>query len=318
MKKIAILTSGGDAPGMNSAIRAVVRYGLNSGMQVVGIERGYQGLVEGNFIEMTPRSVSNVLQKGGTILKTARCPDFKKAEVQIKAIETLKKEGIEGLIVIGGDGSFSGARALSNRGFPAIGIPGTIDNDLAYTDYTLGFDTACNTVLETINKLRDTMESHDRVAVVEVMGRNCGDIAVYTGVCGGAEVVVIPEVPFNMSAICSKLIKNKERGKLSGIVIIAEGVGKAESFAEIIKAKTKMNVRATVLGHMQRGGAPSSRDRYLGTNFGIHAVRLLEKGIGNRIVGIKNNKFIDVDIDAGLEMKKRFNKELYKMVGLLS
>ena len=318
MKKIAILTSGGDSPGMNPAIRAAVRYGLSVGMEIIGIERGYQGLLDGSFKEMKSRSVSNILQRGGTILKTARCLEFKKPEVQDNAIKTLRSIGAEGLIVIGGDGSFNGAKALSEKGFPSIGIPGTIDNDIAYTDYTLGFDTACNTVLDSINKLRDTMESHDRIVIVEVMGRNCGDLAIHTGICGGAEVIVIPEIPFDITAICHKLTKNRDMGKLSGIVVVAEGVGKADSFAEIIAAKTKMNVRATVLGHMQRGGAPSARDRMLGTMFGIHAVKLLEKGIGNRIVGIKNEKVIDVDIVKGLSLEKKFNKDLYKIAGLLS
>ena len=318
MKNIAVLTSGGDAPGMNAAIRSVVRYGIEQNMRVFGIERGYQGLVEGRFSEFGARSVSNILHRGGTILKTARCPDFKKVDVQKRAIESMRAKGIEGLIVIGGDGSFNGARDLSNLGFPAIGIPGTIDNDLAYTDYTLGFDTACNTVLETINKLRDTMESHDRVVIVEVMGRHCGDIALFAGVGGGAEIILVPEMPTDVNAVCRKLSANKKRGKLSGIVVLAEGVGCAHEFADVIAEKTKMSVRSTVLGHMQRGGGPSMRDRILGTKFGVHAVRLLADDKANRIVGIKNEKVFDIDIVDGLALKKKFNKDLYKMGAIMS
>jgi len=318
MKNIAVLTSGGDAPGMNAAIRAVVRYALNLDMKVYGVERGYTGLVEGNFKELKARSVSNILQRGGTILKSARCPEFVKKTVQLAAIEKLKEHNIDGLIVIGGDGSFMGAKALSGHGFPAIGIPGTIDNDIAYTDYTLGFDTACNTVLEAINKLRDTMESHDRVVIVEVMGRHCGDIALHAGLGGGAEIILVPEMPLNMNSVFKKLKQNKEKGKLSGIVVLAEGVGCADEFAKEIEAKTKMSVRSTVLGHMQRGGSPSSRDRYLGTSMGIHAVRLLSQGKSSRIVGIKNERIFDVDIVQGLSIKKKFNKDLYKMAAIMS
>jgi len=318
MKNIAVLTSGGDAPGMNAAIRAVVRYGIGQGMRVFGIERGYKGLVDGKFTEFTARSVSNILHRGGTILKTARCPEFKKVAVQKAAIESMRNNGIEGLIVIGGDGSFNGARDLSKLGFPAVGIPGTIDNDLAYTDYTLGFDTACNTVLEAINKLRDTMESHDRVVIVEVMGRHCGDIALFAGVGGGAEIILVPEVPTDVNAVCRKLSANKKRGKLSGIVVLAEGVGCAEEFATVIAEKTKMSVRSTVLGHMQRGGGPTMRDRILGTKMGVHAVRLLHQDKSSRIVGVKNEKIIDVDIVEGLKLKKSFNKDLYKMGAIMS
>jgi len=318
MKNIAILTSGGDAPGMNAAIRAVVRYALHQGMKVFGIERGFAGLLDKKITELNARSVSNIMQRGGTILKTARCPEFVNPEVQKQGVQILRDHGIDGIIVIGGDGSFMGARALSMHGFPAIGIPGTIDNDLPYTDYTIGFDTACNTVLEAINKLRDTMESHDRVVIVEVMGRHCGDIALHTGICGGAEIIIIPEVPFNINAICKKLKENKANGKLSGIVVLAEGVGCAEEFAEQIAKKTSMSVRSTVLGHMQRGGSPSVRDRFLGTSMGVHAVNILLKGAANRIVGIKNGKFFDMDIIEGLNMKKKFNKDLYKMAGVIS
>lgn len=291
MKRIGILTSGGDAPGMNAAIRAAVRYGIFAGMEVYGIERGYTGLLEDKFVPMTMRSVSDIIQRGGTILRTARCPEFKTKEGQAKGIENLKKHGIEGLIVIGGDGSFMGAKALSEQGFPAIGIPGTIDNDLAYTDYTLGFDTACNTILDAINKIRDTMTSHERVSIIEVMGRNCGDLALYTGLGGGAEVIIVPEHKIDIERIAERLKASKERGKLSGIV---------------------------VLGHLQRGGSPSMKDRFLGTSWGVHAVKLLEKGIGNRICGIKDNKIYDMDIIEGCSMKKHFDLELYNMASIVA
>ena len=318
MKNIAVLTSGGDAPGMNAAIRAVVRYGVEKGMRVFGIERGYQGALDNAIIELNARSVSNILQKGGTILKTARCPSFTKVDAQKKAIANMQSHGIEGLVVIGGDGSIKGAKDLTARGFAAVGIPGTIDNDLGYTHYTLGFDTACNTVLEAINKLRDTMESHDRVVIVEVMGRKCGDIALYTGICGGAEVIIVPEMPYNLNSICKKLRDNKAKGKLSGIVMLAEGVGCAHEFADQIGTKTKMNVRSTVLGHMQRGGSPTMRDRFLGTSFGIHAVKLLEKNVGGRIIGIKNDRFFDVDIVEGLLQPKILKRDLYNMAAAIS
>ena len=219
MKKIAVLTSGGDAPGMNAAIRAVVRYAIFAGMEVCGVEQGYAGLLEGKFIDMNMRSVSDIIQRGGTILRTARCKEMMTKEGQLKAVESLERAGVEGLIVIGGDGSFMGAKAISELGFPSIGIPGTIDNDLAYTDYTLGFDTACNTILDAINKIRDTMSSHDRVSIVEVMGRNCGDLALYAGLGGGAEVIIVPEHKIDIVRICERLEASKQRGKHSGIVV---------------------------------------------------------------------------------------------------
>lgn len=318
MKKIGILTSGGDAPGMNAAIRAVVRTAICNGMDVDGIERGYAGLLEGRFVPMSMRSVSDIIQRGGTVLKTARCPEFKEKEVQQKAIKKLRAEGIEGLIVIGGDGSFMGAKALSEQGFPSIGIPGTIDNDLAYTDYTLGFDTACNTILDAINKLRDTMSSHERVSIVEVMGRNCGDLALFTGLCGGAEVILVPEHKLHPNEVVSILEQSKKNGKTSGIIVLAEGVMKADELREILVKGTGLSIRSTVLGHLQRGGSPSCRDRYLGTAWGYQAVQLLSKGIGNRICGIKDNKIYDIDIIEGCAMKKQFNEELYHMAEIVS
>ncbi len=311
MNKIAVLTSGGDAPGMNAAIRAVVRYGIGMGMEVMGVERGLQGLIDDLFVPMTMRSVSDIIQRGGTILKTTRCPEFKTEAGQQKAIKNLRARGVEGLIVIGGDGSFMGAKAMTDKGFPSIGIPGTIDNDLAYTDYTLGFDTACNTILDAINKIRDTMSSHERVSIVEVMGRNCGDLALYTGLCGGAEVIIVPEHPLTVDEIVEILGGGKNAGKTSGIIVLAEGAGQADELKEQLKQRTDMTVKSTRLGHVQRGGSPSCRDRYLGTCFGVHAVKLLKQGIGNRIVGIKNHKFYDMDIIEGIAMKKDFDIELY-------
>ncbi len=318
MKKIAILTSGGDAPGMNAAVRAAVRYGINAGMEVVGIENGYAGLLEKRFIPMNLRSVSDIVHRGGTILRSARCKEFTTPEGQQKGVENLIEAGIEGLIVIGGDGSFRGAEILSKKGFPTIGVPGTIDNDLSYTDFTLGFDTACNTVLDCINKIRDTMSSHERVAIIEVMGRHCGDMALYTGVTGGAEMIILPEMPMTKEEILEKLHEYENSGKRSGIIVLAEGAGNSEELAKYLSANSNLEIRASVLGHLQRGGSPTLTDRYLGTMFGVHAVQLLEKGIGNRIVGIKDNQIFDVDIIEGLSMPRKFNKELYDIAGIVA
>ena len=318
MKRIGILTSGGDAPGMNAAIRAVVRTALCGGMSVVGIERGYQGILDKSFREMQMRSVSDIVQRGGTILRTARCMDFHKPECQDEAIEKMRAEGIEGLIVIGGDGSFRGARALSEKGFPTIGIPGTIDNDLSYTDFTIGFHTACNTCLEAIDRIRDTSSSHDRFTIVEVMGRHCGDIALYSGIAGGAEIIIIPEVQMTFSDIKKEIVEASQKGKTSGIVILAEGVCGAEERMRFLQRETSLSIRATVLGHQQRGGSPSMRDRVLATQFGYHAVGLLKKDIGNRVVGISREKIIDLDIGEALDMPRKFRKDLYKMANVVS
>lgn len=318
MKKIGILTSGGDAPGMNAAIRAAVRYGIALDMEVVGIERGYTGLLEGRFVSMGLRSVSDIIQRGGTILRTARCPEFKTPEGQEKGMKNLREAGIEGLIVIGGDGSFMGAKVLSEKGFPTIGIPGTIDNDLAYTDYTLGFDTAANTILDAINKIRDTMSSHERISIIEVMGRHCGDLALYAGIGGGAEVIIVPEVKLTNEDIVNKLLEFRASGKRSGIVVLAEGAGHADELTKMLVEKTNLEIRSSVLGHIQRGGSPSNQDRYLGTSFGAHAVQLLKKGIGNRIVGIRNNEIYDIDIIEGLAIPRKFNKDLYDLAQVVA
>ena len=318
MKRIGLLTSGGDAPGMNAAIRAVVRSGIYYGMEVYGIERGYAGLIEDNVIPMEMRSVSNIVQCGGTRLRTARCLEMMTVEGQKKALDTLEKHGIEGLVVIGGDGSFRGAKVLSEYGVPTIGIPGTIDNDLEYTDYTLGFDTAVNTCLDIINKLRDTMTSHERISVVEVMGRHCGDIALYSGIASGAEIIVVPEIAFDMSEIVSRINHSRANGKHSNIIVIAEGVMGAEKFASELQAHTDYSVRPTCIGHVQRGGSPSMADRMLAAQFGNRAVRLLKDGIGNRVVGIRDNKIIDMDIIEAVSMKKTFNYELYETLQMIS
>ena len=318
MKRIGLLTSGGDAPGMNAAIRAVVRSGIFFGMEVYGIERGYAGLIDDNVIKMEMRSVSNIVQCGGTRLRTARCLDMLTVEGQKRALDTLEKHGIEGLVVIGGDGSFKGAKTLSEYGVPTIGIPGTIDNDLEYTDYTLGFDTAVNTCLDIINKLRDTMTSHERVSVVEVMGRHCGDIALYSGIASGAEIIVVPELAFDINEIASRINRSRAQGKHSNIIVIAEGVMSAEKFAAQLQQITEYSVRPTCIGHVQRGGSPTMADRMLAAQFGNKAVRLLDEGIGNRVVGIRDNKIIDMDIIEAVSMKKTFNHELYETLQMIS
>lgn len=319
MKRIGLLTSGGDAPGMNAAIRAVVRSGVYFGMEVFGIERGYAGLIEDNIIKMDRGSVSNIVQLGGTKLRTARCLEMLTKEGQQQAVKTLEKYGIEGLVVIGGDGSFRGAKVLSDEyGVPTIGIPGTIDNDLEYTDYTLGFDTAVNTCLDIINKLRDTMTSHERVSVVEVMGRHCGDIALYSGISSGAEIIVVPEIKFDMEDIIQRINRSRANGKHSNIIVVAEGVMSADQFAKQLQSGTTYSVRPTCIGHVQRGGSPTMADRMLAAQFGNKAVRLLNEGIGNRAVGIRENKIIDMDIIEAVSMKKTFNYELYETLQMVS
>ncbi len=319
MKRIGLLTSGGDAPGMNAAIRAVVRTAIYYGMEVYGIERGYAGLIDDTMYKLEMRSVSNIVQRGGTMLRTARCMEMMTLDGQKQAVASLEKHGIEGLVVIGGDGSFRGAKCLTETfGIPTIGIPGTIDNDLEYTDYTLGFDTAVNTCNDAINKLRDTMESHERISVVEVMGRHCGDIALYVGITSGAEIIVVPEIPYDMQDIVMRINRSRENGKHSNIIVVAEGVCGAEEFAGKLQEVTSHSVRATNIGHIQRGGSPSMADRMLAAQFGNKAVRLLKDGIGNRVVGIRKNEIIDMDIIEAVSMKKRFNYELYETLQMIS
>ena len=318
MKKIAILTSGGDAPGMNACIRAVVRSALNAGLEVYGVDRGYNGLVKNEIIKMDTHSVCDIIQRGGTILKTARCLEFKDPAVRKIAADNLKKIGVEGLVVIGGDGSFTGAKLLSDEhGINVVGIPGTIDNDLAYTDYTLGFDTAVNTVLWAINALRDTMTSHDRVSLVKVMGRRCGDIALYAGICGGAEYILVPEVPYDIQKIANEIKGNREHGKTANVIVLAEGAGNENEIKTIVSVISGTDVKVTTLGHIQRGGSPSMADRMLAAKFGVHAVDLLLQGKTNRVIGCHGRETIDLDITEALSMKKDIDKNLYDMAAKL-
>lgn len=320
MNKIAVLTSGGDAPGMNAAVRAVVRAARYHGMQVYGVERGWNGLMEGNVIELQNRSVSDMVQRGGTFLKTARCPEFVKLEGQKVAVETLEAFGIEGLIVVGGDGSFRGAKDLSdNFGIKCIGIPGTIDNDLAYTDYTLGFDTAVNTVLSAINNLRDTMQSHDRVSLIEVMGRHCGDIALYSAISGGAEYILIPEKKFDLDEIARSIIKSKRRGKTSNMIVLAEGAGNRDEIVKYLNEQAGVDIKITHLGHVQRGGSPTMADRILATRFALKAVEtMIDKESKSCAVGIKDNKIITMPFEEVFACKRVFNEELYDAAGIIS
>lgn len=319
MKRIGLLTSGGDAPGMNAAIRAVVRSAIYFDMEVFGIECGYAGLMNNSVVPLEMRSVSNIVQRGGTMLRTARCLEMLTKEGQKKAVEMLERNGIDGLVVIGGDGSFRGAEVLSREyGVPTIGIPGTIDNDLGYTDYTLGFDTAVNTCLDIINKLRDTMTSHERISVVEVMGRRCGDIALFSGIASGAEIIVVPEIKFDMDDILMRINRSRKAGKHSNIIVIAEGVMSAENFSKQLQAHTEYDVRSTCIGHVQRGGSPTLQDRMLAAQFGNKAVRLLKEGIGNRAIAIRDNHIVDMDIIEAVSMKKQFNFELYETLQMIS
>lgn len=321
LKTIGVLTSGGDAPGMNAAVRAVVRTAIARGIRVIGIRRGYNGLIEGgeDIFEMNLRSVSDIIHRGGTILYTARSPEFKTEEGMQKAIDTCKSVGIDGIVVIGGDGSYRGARDLSMRGIPCVGLPGTIDNDITSTDYSIGFDTAMNTCMEMVDRLRDTTQSHERCSVVEVMGRHAGHLALQTGIAVGATSILVPEIPYDIDRdIVARMMKTKMSGKMHFIVVVAEGVGKVAELAKEIQARTGIESRATVLGHVQRGGSPSVRDRVMASAMGHKAVELLSDGVGNRVVCFRNDRIIDTDIYEALNMDKEFDVGLYHLAHEIS
>ena len=301
IKTIGVLTSGGDAPGMNPAIRAVVRAAIFNGFNVKGIRHGYNGLINDDIFDMNLRSVSEIIHRGGTMLYTARSDEFTTLEGQLKAVETCKKHGIDALVVIGGDGSFRGCQAISRHGIKTIGIPGTIDNDIACSEYTIGFDTALNTAMDMIDKLRDTTQSHERCSVVEVMGRHAGYIAVNTGIATGALCVLVPEQPWDIDKdVVARIKETQAEGKKNFLVIVAEGAGKALKIADEIREKTGLDTRGTVLGHVQRGGSPSMRDRVVAAQMGVHAIELLQAGIYNRVVALKSDSIVDYDIEEAL------------------
>ena len=305
IKTIAVLTSGGDAPGMNAAIRAVVRKGISNGVRVKGIKRGYAGLLNEEIIDLEPQSVSDIIQKGGTILGTARCLEMKDPEVQAHAADLCRKHGIDGLVVIGGDGSYRGAQALARNGINTVGIPGTIDLDIACTEYTIGFDTAINTAMEAIDKVRDTSSSHERCSIIEVMGRDAGYIALWTGVANGAEDILLPEkYDYNEQELINNIIQSRKRGKTHHIIINAEGIGHSTSMAKRIEAATGIETRATILGYMQRGGNPTCKDRFYASIMGAYAADILCQGKSNRVVAYKHGEFVDYDIEEALNMTK--------------
>ena len=319
MKSIAVLTSGGDAPGMNPAVRAVVRTACQRGIKVYGVDRGYTGLINGDIHEMNLRSVSDIITRGGTILYSARCPEFKTEEGLQKAVATCKKFGIDGMVIIGGDGSFRGARDLSLRGIPCIGLPGTIDNDISCTDYTIGYDTCLNTIVQMVDRIRDTSESHDRCTVVEVMGRGAGYLALEAGIAVGATSIIVPEVEYDIERdVIARIREFQKTCKKHFIVIVAEGVGGTAEIAKKIEAETGVESRATILGHVQRGGSPTERDRIMASQMGSRAVDLLTQGIGNRVVGIRDNKIVDFDIFEALKMTKTIDMKDYELAHEIS
>ena len=319
IKTIGVLTSGGDAPGMNAAVRAIVRAGIAKGYRMMGVQRGYNGLLNGECYEMNLRSVSEIIHRGGTCLYTARCLEFKTKDGQQKGYEKCREMGIDALVVIGGDGSFMGAKALANLGVPCIGIPGTIDNDIACTEYTIGYDTAMNTAVEMIDKLRDTTQSHDRCSVVEVMGHNAGYLALNVGIATGAMAVLLPEREFDFQRdILDKMARTQLSGKKHFIVIVSEGVVPAQDLANAIQAATGVDTRATILGHVQRGGSPTLRDRVVASYMGYYAIDLLDQGIYNRVVCLKGEKTVDYEINEALSMKKDIDDYLLEVCNTIS
>ncbi|HEY9576718.1 MAG TPA: 6-phosphofructokinase, partial [Pseudobacillus sp.] len=313
-----VLTSGGDAPGMNAAVRAVVRKAIYHNLEVYGVYQGYQGLISGNIHKMEVGTVGDIIHRGGTILRSARCPEFQTAEGQKKGLKQLEEHGIEGLVVIGGDGSYRGAKALTELGYPCVGVPGTIDNDIPGTEFTIGFDTALNTIIDAIDKIRDTASSHERTFIVEVMGRNAGDLALWAGLAGGAETILIPEEPLDMESIKVRLQKGLERGKRHSIIIVAEGVMSGNEFAEKVKKMTGIETRVSVLGHMQRGGSPTAADRMLASRLGARAVELLLAGKGGRAVGIERNELVDYDIIEALALPHQLDLDISRLAKELS
>ena len=318
MKTIGVLTSGGDAPGMNAALRAVVRTGIYNNIRIMGIREGYDGLINGDIDDLTLPSVADIIHRGGTFLKTARSESFKTPQGLKKALNVIDVFNIDGMVVLGGDGTFKGAKSLSDAGIPTIGIPCTIDNDLAYTDYTIGFFTAVETVVEAIGKIRDTSSSHGRANIIEVMGRNCGDIALYAGLAGGAESIIVPEMEYDIDKICEKAMVGRNRGKLHNIIILAEGVGNPYELAKAMEEKTGIETRVTVLGYLQRGGTPTTMDRIYASLMGKKAIELLMENKGNRVLGIKCNNIIDMDINEALNVEKKFDFDMYKTADILS
>jgi len=318
LKSIAVLTSGGDSPGMNAAIRAVVRAAKAEQMEVFGIRNGYAGLIAGDMVRLDSRSVGDIIQRGGTFLGTARSEEFRTPAGQQKAAHVLQAVNVESLVVIGGDGSLRGAQALSKFGLQVIGLPGTIDNDMWGTDYTIGFDTAVNNVVDAINKLRDTASSHGRVMVVEVMGRHSGWIGLTAGLAGGAELILIPEIPFTLPEVCQQLRNSRAAGKLYSVVVIAEGAGSAVEIGKEIRAQTGLDTRVSVLGHIQRGGAPTVFDRVLASNLGAAAVALLREGKSNLMVGSQNGQIVPIDINIAVGKTKPIDDKLYALAGVLS
>ncbi|WP_161875208.1 6-phosphofructokinase [Ihubacter sp. rT4E-8] len=319
MKKIGVLTSGGDSPGMNAAIRAVVRCGIEADMEVYGIHRGYEGLLDGEIHQLSRSSVGDILHRGGTMLKTARSDRFRTEEGQRHAVNMLDTFGIEGLVVIGGDGSLRGGCDLDHKGIKVMGLPGTIDNDLGYTDYTIGFDTAVTTVLDAVTKVRDTSSSHERTTVIEVMGRHCGDIALHAGLAGGAEAVLIPEIEINLNELCRKIVVGANRGKQHSIIIKAEGVSvSSQELVQTIEERTGRETRLVVLSYLQRGGSPTYRDRMLATLTGAKAVELLKEDSSSKAIGAVNGEIVAYDLQAALKQKREIDREMYDLIGVLS
>jgi 6-phosphofructokinase 1 len=318
VKRIAVLTSGGDAPGMNAAIRAVVRKGVYHGLEVMGVYRGYHGLIRGDLKPLSLGSVGDIIHRGGTMLYTARSEEFKTEEGQEKAVKTLREHGVEGLVVIGGDGSFRGAMKLTERGIPTVGVPGTIDNDIPGTDFTIGFDTAINTVIQAIDKIRDTATSHERTYVVEVMGRDAGDIALWAGLADGAESILIPEAPYDLDEVVERLKRGNKRGKKHSIILVAEGVASGVEVGEEIRRRTGWETRVTVLGHIQRGGSPTAFDRVLASRMGAAAVDLILEGKSNQMVAIRNNQICGIPFEEAFKQKHRLDLSMYQLAGILA